>query len=193
MAKRGAKLVPDSEADILSSSRQTGVEAQERAGRTGALPSSSSAAADDASAREALRALDPWYRALVLATGQITWTARQHGSTGGWTGDDRDWRLITGQETGTAGMWSQLEAQHPDDRERISAAWNEAVATQVTLEIDCGVCCYDGEYRWFLARGVPVLAADGSVHERVGTATDITERKQAEAAARERGARTPTF
>src|SRR5262249_19105685 len=42
----------------------------------------------------------------------------------------------------------------------------------------------DGEYRWLLVRGVPVLEADDSVQEWVGTATDITERKQAEVALR---------
>ena len=40
---------------------------------------------------------------------------------------------------------------------------------------------YDGSYRLFFARGIPVLEADGSIREWVGTCTDITERKRAEA------------
>src|SRR3712207_6956669 len=37
-----------------------------------------------------------------------------------------------------------------------------------------------GEYRWVLARGVPLMADDGAVREWVGTITDIHEEKQAE-------------
>ena len=39
-----------------------------------------------------------------------------------------------------------------------------------------------GDYRYFWARGVPVLAHDGSIREWIGTCTDITDRKQTEAA-----------
>jgi hypothetical protein len=41
----------------------------------------------------------------------------------------------------------------------------------------------DREYRHFAARGVPVLAPDGSIREWVGTCTDIAGRKRAEEAA----------
>src|SRR5208337_1738084 len=46
----------------------------------------------------------------------------------------------------------------------------------------------DGEYRHFAVRGVPLLQADSSVREWVGTCTDITERKRAEEALRRAGA-----
>ncbi|MCZ0902461.1 PAS domain-containing sensor histidine kinase, partial [Microcoleus sp. HI-ES] len=36
----------------------------------------------------------------------------------------------------------------------------------------------DGSYRHFWVRGVPLLAADGSVREWVGTHTDISDRVQ---------------
>jgi PAS domain S-box-containing protein len=38
----------------------------------------------------------------------------------------------------------------------------------------------DGQYRYFAARGVPVLNADGSIREWVGFCADIHERKRAE-------------
>ena len=134
-----------------------------------------------------LRALEARYQALVLATGQITWISRPDGN-GGWERDGRDWRLFTGQDHDEAGGWGWLEAVHPDDRERVRAAWEAAVAAHRTYEIDYRVRRHDGEYRWLLVRGVPVLAADGSVREWVGTATDITERKRAEEREREREA-----
>jgi signal transduction histidine kinase len=45
---------------------------------------------------------------------------------------------------------------------------------------------YDGVYRYFLARGVPVFKEEGDIQEWVGTCIDITERKQAEEALRQR-------
>jgi PAS domain S-box-containing protein len=142
---------------------------------------------------ESLRALEARHQALVLDTGQITWTARPRdgkdgkdgsGDSVAWEGASRDWRLYTGQDCDAARGWGWLDALHPDDRERTRAAWNAAVAARDAIEIDCRVRRHDGEYRWLLVRGVPVLEANDSVHEWVGAATDITERKQTEAALR---------
>ena len=41
---------------------------------------------------------------------------------------------------------------------------------------------YDGVFRHFLARGVPVFKDDGNIQDWVGTCIDITERKKAEEA-----------
>jgi PAS domain S-box-containing protein len=156
-----------------------------------------------------VRTLEARHQALVLATGHITWTARlrdrrddrdgQDGRGGvGWEGASSDWGLFTGQDGEAACGWGWLDAVHPDDRERTRAAWTAAVAARDAIEMDCRVRRQDGEYRWLLVHGVPVseLAleaeaeaeaegeADTSVPEWVGTATDITERKQAEAALR---------
>ncbi|HEV2461681.1 MAG TPA: PAS domain-containing protein [Ktedonobacterales bacterium] len=135
---------------------------------------------------ESWRALEARHQALVLAAGHITWTVRMRDGRDGvsWEGASRDWRLFTGQDGDAARGWGWLDALHPDDRERTRAAWTAAVAAGDAIEMDCRVRRYDGEYRWLLVRGVPVLEADASVHEWVGTATDITEREQAEAALR---------
>ena len=129
---------------------------------------------------ENLRAPEARHQALVLAIGQITWAAwPQDGRDGvAWEGDSRDWCLFTGQDCDAARGWGWLDALHSDDRERTRAAWTAAVSARGAIEMDCRVRRYDGEYRWLMVRGVPVLDADDSVQEWVGTATDITERKQ---------------
>ncbi|MBU4461145.1 MAG: PAS domain-containing protein, partial [Verrucomicrobia bacterium] len=45
---------------------------------------------------------------------------------------------------------------------------------------------HDGVYRHFIARGAPVVSDDGRIVEWIGTCTDITARKEAEAALEER-------
>jgi PAS domain S-box-containing protein len=44
---------------------------------------------------------------------------------------------------------------------------------------------HDGEYRWILDKGVPRFATDGGFLGYIGTAVDITERRNQEAALRE--------
>jgi signal transduction histidine kinase/CheY-like chemotaxis protein len=39
---------------------------------------------------------------------------------------------------------------------------------------------HDGMYRWFAAKGVPIVEEDGSVREWIGTATDIDQRRSSE-------------
>ena len=135
---------------------------------------------------ESLRALEARHQVLVLATGHITWTARSRDDRDGmrWEGASRDWLLFTGQDSDMARGWGWLDAVHPADRERVRGDWNGAVAAGDTIEMDCRVRRYDGEYRWLMVRGVPVLGADDRVQEWVGTATDITARKQVEDALR---------
>jgi signal transduction histidine kinase len=59
------------------------------------------------------------------------------------------------------------------------------VATRTNYEVEYRIRRYDGAYRHFLARGVPIFNDDGNVQEWVGTCIDITERKRAEEALRD--------
>ena len=73
-----------------------------------------------------------------------------------------------------------LDAVHPDDRERTAQVWMEAAQTNSLYDIEYRIRAADGNYRYFQARGVPILNEDGSVREWVGTCSDINERKQTE-------------
>src|SRR5206468_7390441 len=61
-----------------------------------------------------------------------------------------------------------------------TAAWQKAIARGTPYELEYRVRRGDGSYGWELSRGVPVLGEDGSIAEWVGTALDVSERRQAE-------------
>lgn len=87
--------------------------------------------------------------------------------------------------------WSK--ALHPDDTAHTLEVWTKAVATRSVYNVEYRIRRHDGEYRHFLARGVPVMNDDGSVREWVGTCTDITERKEWERKLRDNEARLQTI
>ena len=129
-------------------------------------------------AEEELRKSEERYRAFIVATTQVVWTTNAGGEV---VVDLPSWREFTGQSEEAIKGWGWIEAIHPDDRERAAQVWNKAVETKSPYENEFRVRKYDGSYRLFFARGIPVLEADGSIREWVGTCTDITERKRAEA------------
>jgi PAS domain S-box-containing protein len=87
----------------------------------------------------------------------------------GWTAEE-----ISGQ-----GFWPIF---HPDDSERLLAAWRDVLATKRPRPVECRMRRADGEYRWFVLRQNPLLDAEGNVIKWYGVGTDIEDRKRAEAA-----------
>jgi hypothetical protein len=70
---------------------------------------------------------------------------------------------------------------HPDDQEHLLRAVDEAVRTKSIFELEHRVRRVDGSLGWTLSRAVPLLDDAGNIIEWFGTASDVTERKQAEA------------
>jgi PAS domain S-box-containing protein len=90
------------------------------------------------------------------------------------------WRAYTGlrlEELDGHG-WQQM--LHPDDQERVLTAWRESVATGKPYEQEERHRRFDGVYRWFLCRGLPLRNAEGRIERWYGTNTDIEDRKRAE-------------
>ena len=71
-------------------------------------------------------------------------------------------------------------ADHAVVRERIA----HAIATKTPFEMEHRVNRPDGSTGWTFSRAVPLLDAGGAITEWVGAASDVTERREAEAALR---------
>jgi PAS domain S-box-containing protein len=135
-------------------------------------------------AEDALYRSEERFRSLVTATTQVIWTADGNGSM---IEPAPSWEAFTGQRPDEYGGpdWGWLEAVHPDDRERSAAEWREAVAGAQPLQFAYRLRRRDGEYRHVLVSAVPVVAADGSVREWIGTNTDVEDEQRARAAVEE--------
>ena len=132
-------------------------------------------------AEEALRRSEERYRSLVEAGTQMVWTTDARGMVV----DMPFWRQLTGQSLAEVRQEGWAGAIHPDERERVLAAWRAACQARSAYRAEYRLRLKDGSYRWFVARGVPVLEADGSIREWVGVFNDVHDRRVAEAALRE--------
>ncbi len=90
------------------------------------------------------------------------------------------WQKIAGltltQSLGTG--WQQ--AIHEEDRERMLADWNKAVAEGAEFDGEYRFQRSDGEVRWIHVRSAPTRSKTAEITGHVGTVEDITERKRAE-------------
>lgn len=127
---------------------------------------------------------DRRYRALVEATSQAVWSWHADGNHGGGDFERAQtwWQKITGQtvEEQRSRVDAWLDVVHPEDRDRASNAWGNAIAEQRTYDVEYRVRDIEGSWRDVHARGVPVRDADGRINEWIGTIDDITDQKRLE-------------
>jgi PAS domain S-box-containing protein len=75
---------------------------------------------------------------------------------------------------------SWLEAVHPEDRPLIRDAVRRLIMGEPLQGVELRVVQPDGFTIWVVARGYPVRDAEGHIYRLVGSAQEITKRKQAE-------------
>jgi PAS domain S-box-containing protein len=126
-----------------------------------------------------LRRSEERFRSLIEASAAIVWTANPEGNL---HSRQIAWSRFTGQDEAAYAGLGFLEAVHPEDRDHTRAEWARAVGTLQPYATEHRIRARSGAYRHMSVRAVPILESDGTLREWVGTHTDITERKEAEAA-----------
>ncbi|MBU7584021.1 MAG: PAS domain S-box protein [Nostoc sp. TH1S01] len=95
---------------------------------------------------------------------------------------NRRWCEITGLEQSKAMGTGWAKALHPEDFAQVFATWNNAAAAKSLYKCEHRFVRPDGKSVWVICQAIPELDENGEITGHVGTITDITERKLAEAA-----------
>ena len=124
-------------------------------------------------ASEAVRTSEQRFATLLTAANDSAFRARP------------DWSELLMIQTGAFladadGLPSNWLTQYlpKDQHPRMMAAIEEAIANKSLFELEHRVFCNDGSVGWSLTRAAPMLAADGSIREWFGIASNVTARKE---------------
>lgn len=90
------------------------------------------------------------------------------------------WERLTGLEDGTGRGSGWIQAVHPDDIGRVTAAWLEAIAEETAIEDEFRWERPDGTSVWTHLVSVPEYDAEGRFIGFIGVLTDITDRMQSQ-------------
>ncbi|MBF2050160.1 MAG: PAS domain S-box protein [Elainella sp. C42_A2020_010] len=129
-------------------------------------------------AEEAIRLSEQRYRTLAHAVAQLMWVNDAKGNVEFYNQRWQEYTGVTDLELGV-GLWAEII--HPDDFEATREVRTKAIQTGEAYEVECRLKRADQVYRWHLARVVPLKDEQGQILYWFGTATDIDDRKQAEA------------
>lgn len=107
----------------------------------------------------------------------LVWTAQPDGHIDFL---NQRWRDYTGLTLEEASGWGWAVAVCPADLPGLMDYWRSVLAAGEPGETEARLRRYDGEYRWFLFRAVPLYDELGKLVKWYGQTTDIDDRKRAE-------------
>ena len=93
---------------------------------------------------------------------------------------NKRWYDYTGLSLEEGQGWGWKVVVHPEDLDRLVREWLALMDSRKPGELETRIRRYDGVYRWFLIRVVPLLDEQGNVVKWFGSNTDIEDRKRAE-------------
>ena len=127
-------------------------------------------------AENALRESEARFRAFTSATSDVVYRM---------SADWREMRHLQGREFIADTLESNRNWQnkyiHPDDQPRMMEAIQKAIRCKSVFELEHRVIRKDGSPGWVCSRAIPILDHNDEIVEWFGAASDVTQRKQAEA------------
>ncbi|MEP6516953.1 PAS domain S-box protein [Microcoleus vaginatus] len=126
---------------------------------------------------EALRQSENLYRTLADGVPELMWINTADGRL---EFCNQHWKSYTGMMPELPLAAPVLQLFHPDDLPAVVGTRTAAIEAGEAYEFECRVRRFDGNYRWHLARLVPVKDRGGKVVQWAGIGIDIDDRKRAE-------------
>jgi PAS domain S-box-containing protein len=126
---------------------------------------------------EELRHSEMRWKLLTDAMPQIVWIGRA--DTGDSVYVNEQFSHYTGapNEAFMGQGWQHFV--HPEDREMAATEWTLARERSEAFDVEFRMRRFDGAFRWFKVRGVPMPGTDGEVKVWYGTCTDIQDTMEA--------------
>ncbi len=121
---------------------------------------------------EALRESRARFKTLTESLPQMIWTCARDGYCDYLS---RQWIDYTGRSESQQLGRGWLEQVHPDDRVKVDMEWSRVVGTGDTFDITFRIRRFDGVYRWFKTRAVPLRDPAGRILKWFGSNTDIED------------------
>jgi PAS domain S-box-containing protein len=138
---------------------------------------------DQRQAEEALRTSERSLNLIINTIPELAWSADSDGTIDFL---NQRWLNYTGFSADQALGWKWMNALHPDEIGGLTAHWKSIMMSKTPGEIEARLRRFDGVYRWFLFRAVPVKDESGRVIKWYGLNTDIEDRRRNEDALRMR-------
>jgi PAS domain S-box-containing protein len=126
---------------------------------------------------EALIKIKDEFHLLAESMPQIVWITLSDGMNIYFNQQWVDYTGLTLEESYGTG-W--IKPFHPDDQKRAWNAWQNAVTNNAEYSLECRLRQKDGDYFWWLVRGIPILDKKGNIIKWFGTCTDIQNIKETE-------------
>jgi PAS domain S-box-containing protein len=125
----------------------------------------------------AMQTSEDFLRTMIEKIPILAWSCRPDGTAEFL---NQRWIEYTGRCLEEAVGWGWQAVIHPQDLEKLMATWLGLLASGEPGQEEARLRRFDGEYRWFLFRAVPVRDEQGKVIRWYGTNTDIEDLKRAE-------------
>ncbi len=118
------------------------------------------------------------FHTLIESMPHLVWIANASGEVVFF---NKRWEEYTGKTSDQSAKWKWEEFIHPEDLDRLNKEWLMSVQTGENYEVESRILRHNGEYRWFMIRGLPIRdITSGKIIRWIGTNTDINAIKEAE-------------
>jgi PAS domain S-box-containing protein len=117
------------------------------------------------------------FRTLANSIPQLAWMADAQGSIFWY---NQRWYDFIGTLPEEIPTWGWRSVQHPDYADRVIQQLERSRKAEEPWEDTFPLLSKEGEYRWFLARAVPIRDSQGNLVRWFGTGTDISGQIAAE-------------